>query len=273
MIGLTMVTTIAVFARSVQASTDGSLQRGLLAQVIVTPAAGSALPTDLAPHLAASPELTDVTALTSHGVFIDPGQPARLGGSVKAGATGAQVLAYARDVSIPPTAGRLAAVGGARVAVTTGIAQTWHLSVGSPLQLGSSQVADRTFSVAAIIHDPTGMTGDILFSPSGLNLLFPQVPAPVTVVLAQPAPGTNPGSALAAAGRPVLPASWSQRQKSRASILVAWFQGTSTAQVNRNQRSSASAYDRCVVAGRPAACRSLRNSDTGPTRPPSGSLT
>lgn len=201
MIGLTMVTTIAVFARSVQASTDASLQRGLLAQVVVTPAAGSALPTDLAPRLAASPELTDVTALTSHGVFIDPGQPARLGGSVKAGATGAQVLAYARDVSIPPTAGRLAAVGGARVAVTTGIAQSWHLSVGSALQLGSSQVASRTFSVAAIIHDPTGMTGDILFSPAGLNLLFPQVPAPVTVVLAQPAPGTSADSALAAARR------------------------------------------------------------------------
>ena len=44
------------------------------------------------------------------------------------------------------------------------------------------------------------------------------------------------------------------------------------AHANRNQRSSASEYDRCVVAGRPAACRSRRNSDTGPTRPPPASL-
>ena len=71
---------------------------------------------------------------------------------------------------------------------------------------------------------------------------------------------------------PGLPASWRYRQKSRASTLVAWSHGTSTAHVNRNQRSSASAYDRCVVAGRPVACRSRRNSDTGTTRPPPGPL-
>jgi len=35
---------------------------------------------------------------------------------------------------------------------------------------------------------------------------------------------------------------------------------------------AAGEYDRCVVAGRPAACRSLRNSETGSTRPPAGSL-
>jgi hypothetical protein len=40
----------------------------------------------------------------------------------------------------------------------------------------------------------------------------------------------------------------------------------------RNQRSSASAYDRCVVPGRPAACKSRRYSDAGPTRSPPGSL-
>jgi hypothetical protein len=48
-----------------------------------------------------------------------------------------------------------------------------------------------------------------------------------------------------------LSASWSHRQKSRASALVAWFHGTPTAHVNRNQRSRASEYERCVVAGPP----------------------
>jgi len=82
-------------------------------------------------------------------------------------------------------------------------------------------------------------------------------------------PGTGGGTA---SWRPGLSESWRCRQKSRASVLVAWSHGTSTAQVNRNQRSSASEYDRCVVAGRPAACRSRRNSDTGSTRPPPGPL-
>jgi hypothetical protein len=85
--------------------------------------------------------------------------------------------------------------------------------------------------------------------------------------------GRFPGTAtVSVRGRAGLSASWRYRQKSRASALVARFQGTSTAQVNRNQRSSASAYDRCVVPGRPAACKSRRYSDAGPTRSPPGSL-
>lgn len=62
------------------------------------------------------------------------------------------------------------------------------------------------------------------------------------------------------------------RQKSRASVLVAWSHETPTAQQNRNQRSSANEYDRCVVAGRPVACKSRKYSDTGPIRTPVGSL-
>ena len=44
--------------------------------------------------------------------------------------------------------------------------------------------------------------------------------------------GRFPGSVLAAPGSPGLPASWSQRQKSRASARVAWLQGTLMAPVN-----------------------------------------
>jgi len=82
-------------------------------------------------------------------------------------------------------------------------------------------------------------------------------------------PGTGAGTARV---RPGLSASCRYRQKSRASVLVAWSHGTPTAHVNRNHRSSASAYDRWVVAGRPAACRSRRYSETASTRPPSGPL-
>lgn len=201
MIGLTMVTTIAVFARSVQASTDATLVSGLHADVVVTPAQGPDLPPALARRLADVAGLADVTALTSHGVVIDPGRPARLGGPGHAGATGAQVAVYAEDVSIPAVQGSLSSVGGTTVAVTTGIAAAWHLDVGSPVVVGSDQVAGRTFTVGAVIHDPTGITGDILFSPAGLDLLFPAGSPPVTVVLARAAPGVAPSAALGAAAR------------------------------------------------------------------------
>ena len=59
--------------------------------------------------------------------------------------------------------------------------------------------------------------------------------------------------------------------KSRASARVAWSHGTPTAQTNRNQRNSAIPYDRSVVAGRPHACRSVKNTAAGLTTPPDGS--
>jgi putative ABC transport system permease protein len=201
MIGLTLVTTIAIFARSVQASTDASLEGGLHADVVLTPKGTASLSPSVGERLAALPQLRNVAALSSHQVVIDLAGRRSGGASDRAGATGTDVAAYARDVSIPPTSGSLEAVHGSAVAVTTGIASTWHLRVGSPLPLGSVEVAKRTFTVAAVIHDPTGMTGDILFSTGGLALLFPTGSPSITVVLAQQAPGVGQSTALAAIDR------------------------------------------------------------------------
>ncbi|MGH9093169.1 MAG: FtsX-like permease family protein, partial [Acidimicrobiales bacterium] len=201
MIGLTLVTTIAVFARSVQASTDAALQQGLHAGVVVTPQGTSALSASVTGRLAALPQLRTVAGLESENVRIELPAGAGAGGSRTAGATGTEVAAYARDVSVTPAAGRLAAVGGATVAVTTGVADAWHLHVGSALPLGSTEVARHRFSVAAVIHDPTGLTGDVLFSTAGLALLFPDATPPLHVVLARQAPGVGQAAALAAADR------------------------------------------------------------------------
>lgn len=201
MIGLTLVTTIAVFARSVQASTDAALQQGLHADLVVTPQGTSALSSSVTGRLAALPQLRRVAGLESENVRIELSSRPGAGGSRTAGATGTDVATYAREVSITPAAGRLADVRGSAVAVTTGVADAWHLHVGSTLPLGSTEVAERPFSVAAVIHDPTGLTGDILFATAGLALLFPDATPPLHVVLAQQAPGVGQGAAVTAAGR------------------------------------------------------------------------
>ncbi len=51
---------------------------------------------------------------------------------------------------------------------------------------------------------------------------------------------------------------WNRATRTEASARVAWSQGTPIAQQNRNQRSRSIAYERCVAAGRPAACRSCK---------------
>jgi putative ABC transport system permease protein len=203
MIGLTLVTTIAVFAHSVQASTDASLQNGLHADFVVTPNGTDALSRGLGARLAGLAQLRRVAALESEAVQIELPPSTAPGASRRAGATGTGVAAYAQEVTVRPAAGRLSDVGGTGVAVTTGIADTWHLHIGSELPLGSVEVPRHSFTAAAIIHDPTGLTGDILFSPGGLSLLFPDGTPPVQVVLAQQAPGVDQASALAAVDRAV----------------------------------------------------------------------
>jgi hypothetical protein len=61
---------------------------------------------------------------------------------------------------------------------------------------------------------------------------------------------------------------WIQREKSRASIRVASRHAISTAQRNRNQRSNAIPYERCVVTDRPAACSSPKYAATAATGSP-----
>jgi putative ABC transport system permease protein len=208
MIGLVLISTIAVMSRSVQDSVDATLDSGLHAGYVFTSSGVSHLSSAVSTRLAAIGQLADVAPVTHKTLQIQlgcsgavPPGGGRYPTSTAAPVTGSDVLAYARDVSIPVKAGSLAAVGPTSVAVTTGVAATWHLHVGSALPLGSPEVAHRTFTVAAIIGDPTGLTDDMLFSTSGLAGMFPQKGPKVDRIYAQPAPGVSPGAASAAVTR------------------------------------------------------------------------
>ena len=64
-----------------------------------------------------------------------------------------------------------------------------------------AKVAHRTYTVVAVIGDPTGLTDDMLLSTSGLDALFPQKGPRIDRVYAQPAPGVSPAAAGAAIDR------------------------------------------------------------------------
>ncbi|MDA8359873.1 MAG: ABC transporter permease [Actinomycetota bacterium] len=190
MIGLTLVTGIAVLSHSVQSSTDASLEQGLHADLILSPSSTQSLSPSVVARVAAVRQLHDEAALSSGELRIDSNGAAR-GVSRLAGASGTDVASYVRDVSVPVVAGTLRRLGTNAVAVTTGIAESWHLKVGDELEVGSTQVKRDGYRVAAVIGDPTGMTGDLLFTTSGLAHLFPQSAPSVQRVLVRVVPGTS----------------------------------------------------------------------------------
>jgi putative ABC transport system permease protein len=200
MIGLTLMTSIAVLAHSVEASSDASLRSGLHADLVLTANGASALSPSVAARIAAVPQVTDVAALVSGTAAIELPLPAA-GTSRKVAITGTDVASYGRDVSIPTLRGDLAAMDSGSIAVTTGLAETWHLRPGSVVPMASAQVARRDFTVAAVIGDPTGITGDVLFTSGGLATLFPEQVSSIGQILARSAPGVSDARALAAVER------------------------------------------------------------------------
>jgi len=197
MIGLTLVTTIAVFARSVQTSVDASLEHGLHADYVLLPSGVASLSSNVAARLARVPEVSGVATLASDRVQVElPGR-----GAHRAQIVGTDIAAYRTDVVLPVASGDLSGVAGRSVAVTTGLARSWHLVVGSVLPLASSEVATGRFTVAAVIHDPTGLSGDILASSAGFGSLFPEQGPSVEAVLARAAPGVDPAVGLGALTR------------------------------------------------------------------------
>lgn len=221
MIGLTLITTIAVFSTSVQDSTTASLDSGLHADFLITPKGIGQFSALVGKSLKAVPQLTSVavvksgsakieglapsTSLGSSGSSRSSGSSGSNGSSTKikrkVSITGVDIEVYKQDVSIPAVAGTLSSVTGNSVAITTGTAKLWQLHVGSVLPLASFQAPTKGFRVAAIFEDPTGLTGDILLALNGFSMLFPKPGNYVDMVMAKASPGTSSVAGFLAASR------------------------------------------------------------------------
>jgi putative ABC transport system permease protein len=121
---------------------------------------------------------------------------------IQAHVTGTNVTAYIQDVHIPVEQGSLVGFSNHTMAITTGIANEWHIGLNALVPLSSSERSRVDFRVKAVIGDPTGMTGDILFSSNGLGDLFPDAAPRIGLILLRtPQTSTNALGAIQTALR------------------------------------------------------------------------
>ncbi len=204
-IGLVLVTTIAVFAQSVEVSTDATLSSNLFAQVVVNSKGIQGFSPQVGSTLSKVREVTSVATLMHGQAYLET--YGRAPAQVRIGGT--DVTSYIRDVNVDVVSGTLTNVAGnvARnaagkiVAVTTGVASVYRLHVGSSLNLITAEAGRRTFEVGAIYRDPSGLTGDLLVSQGEFSTLFPQKSSQATLVLARYTPGVSERFAFHAATR------------------------------------------------------------------------
>ncbi len=173
MIGLALVTLVAVFSQTIKASLVTALDDHLTSDAVVSPynlGSGGFSPS-VAAALSRVPQLTDVAGLASGQAQVVGGGAARIP------VTGVDVPAFLRNVQVETIAGSLLALDGPRgaqsVAVSDTFASSHHLAVGDDLGLVFPTAGTRALQVVAVYHDPTTAAGNILLSDAGFASAYP----------------------------------------------------------------------------------------------------
>lgn len=202
MIGLSLVTVVAVFSQTIKVSIASTLSNRLTADAIVAPvhAVSSTFTTAVATRLAADRRFTSVTGLAAGDAMLVglPGSP-RSAGLGEYDVTGVAVAAYRRDVVLTVRSGHLTALDRATdtVAVTDTFASAHHVVVGEAIPLTFPTSGTRRLRVVAIFHDPTHLATDLLMSDAGFAVAYPRTRVDTAVVLRW-AQGVSPASGLRA---------------------------------------------------------------------------
>lgn len=196
-IGLVLVTTIAVFAQSVEVSTDASLSSNIFAPVVVSSSGIQGFGPQVGRALLGARGIASVATLMRGHAYLDT--PGLHPTQVRVGGT--ELASYVRDVNVPVVAGSFAKLSDNSVAVTTGVASAYHLKVGSLLDLTAAQSGEHRFEVGAIYRDPSGLTGDLLMTAAVFSAVFPGSSSQATLVLATASPGLSAQAALDSTAR------------------------------------------------------------------------
>jgi putative ABC transport system permease protein len=181
MIGLALVTCVAVLTDSVLASTadaiEGSLRAGL---VVLDSQTFGAFSTQVAGTLRADPRLTDVAEIRHAGVLI---------GNVSQGVVAIDPALAPKVFGLQMTAGAASSIAGSgTVLVDSSEAAADHLRVGSRVSMTFTQGDRISVSVGGIFTPDALVSGYI----SSLATIAPHVTAPRDVlILANPAPGVS----------------------------------------------------------------------------------
>ncbi|MGL5929200.1 MAG: ABC transporter permease [Dermatophilaceae bacterium] len=179
MIGVSLVTMMAVLGASAKASIDKSLAEDIVADYVVANAVGQSFSATVADDVAAVPGVERVARVRAAGVEIDGGR------DFVAGIDPAEVSAVARpDLS----SGSLADLGADTVAVSTDLATERGLSLGStlPLSYAGEELEAR---VVAVYTEDAVLQADVTLGLAAFDALG--VPATDRTLYVVAAPGAD----------------------------------------------------------------------------------
>ncbi len=219
MIGISLVTLVAVFAQTFKASLASSLANGLTADGIVTPVSvtNTGFTTSLAATLAADRHFASVTGLEQGYAAVrpvppvPPALPSGRRSPVGAPVTTEQVLgvnvtAFLADIALTVHAGSIRALDSSvdTVALSRSYATAHHLRVGGAVEATFPTSGTRRLRVVGIFSDPTKVSGSLLVSRAAFAVHYPVERTDEAVILRW-APGVTPTRGLAALHQALAP--------------------------------------------------------------------
>jgi putative ABC transport system permease protein len=186
MVGLALVTAVAVLTDSLEASVDQAIDGTVKAQLIVQNARGSDFSTQVAATLRGDPRLVDVSEVRGSDVLV---------GNISTSVAGLDPATIGADLGFSMTTGSAASLANpGTTLVDSTEAGSEGLRVGSRLTMTFPN-GDRVPVVVGGIYTPDALTNGFLVS---LATLEAHVSAQRDqVVLANPAPGVSLGAAQA----------------------------------------------------------------------------
>src|SRR5665213_3383515 len=190
MIGLALVSTIAVFGASVSKSATGSIDQALRADYIVTGSASGGPPTGFSASVAiTASSIPGVTAVTSvyNGQFLFGSAVASLGGVTTPG------MADTINLRMQSGSGEPALASG-QLLIDTTTANTKHLSVGDVEKVTFARTGRGTTRIGGI-YEPNAVFGSYLVGGEFFLAHF-DTPLP-TAVLITSTGGTSPSAQAA----------------------------------------------------------------------------
>lgn len=193
MVGVSLVSLTTVLASSVKASANSTIDSALRANFVVSSGAMAGGVSGFSPRLerslAALPQVSDVAGVRAGvvkiygGVYpvvaVDPAKAAPL-------------------VNIGVTQGRMAAMTPTGIAVSTQIASSHHLRIGSPVAVAYPTTGTKTYTVQAI-YSVRNVAGDYLLPLAAAEANFPQ--ALDIAIFVKLAPGVTTSAARPAIDR------------------------------------------------------------------------
>ncbi|MGA8016489.1 MAG: FtsX-like permease family protein [Candidatus Dormiibacterota bacterium] len=184
MIGLALVTAVAVVTDSLEASVDQAIDGSVKAQLLVFDERGSGFSPQVADTLRADPRLTQISEIRGSDVLV---------GSISTSVGGLDPATMSQDIAFSMTAGSAASLATLDTTIVDSTeAATENLQVGSSVTMTFPN-GDRVPMRVGGLYTPDALVNGFLVS---LATLQPHVTTVRDVfVLANPAPGVSLGAA------------------------------------------------------------------------------